>query len=256
MSKQEISKNKRDTLHDIKAILFSEPNTDSDVISLNDLSKVIEYKKNEYKKMIDKNNDDFEYLLFSNFNGVSDVHFYCFDYYLDELILNVSGLSNSEKIYVTKENGKLKISNKESEFADEVMKVLGDEISCFYDKLYSYKPFFQTPKKTIKPVNSDFMVEVSNLYIKVYNFLNYNYIFDMYQSSNTYKINSNSNEVSNYVNGKEDIIFNKIFIKIDDCPVWSKPLLYELRQEQLNNNTCKDNKKLVKQILKKANNNQ
>ena len=55
--------------------------------------------------------------------------------------------------------------------------------------------------------------------------------FPSYKNGYNYKCNSSS--VLTALRGKEDEIFKKIFIRIDDCPEWSKQTLYQIRQEQL-----------------------
>lgn len=42
----------------------------------------------------------------------------------------------------------------------------------------------------------------------------------------------NSNTIINAINGNEDKIFKKVFIKINDCPKWSQSDLYKIRQKQ------------------------
>ena len=43
----------------------------------------------------------------------------------------------------------------------------------------------------------------------------------------------NSHEILNVVCGQENEIFKKLFVRIDDCPYWSRESLYEIRKKQL-----------------------
>ena len=52
-------------------------------------------------------------------------------------------------------------------------------------------------------------------------------------NGNKYNYKCNSQMVSSAIYGNEDKIFKKIFIKIEDCPKWSREALYELRNNQL-----------------------
>lgn len=54
-----------------------------------------------------------------------------------------------------------------------------------------------------------------------------------YNYKNEWGYDCNSNTVISAFQGKESEIFKRIFVKISDCPNWSQPVLYEVRQNQL-----------------------
>ena len=43
----------------------------------------------------------------------------------------------------------------------------------------------------------------------------------------------NSSIVNEAFKNNEDEIFKRIFVRIEDCPEWSKKMLYEIRKNQL-----------------------
>ena len=62
-----------------------------------------------------------------------------------------------------------------------------------------------------------------------------NFDITYYNRNDYYEYDSNSNSISNLIIGNEDKIFKKIFINIKDCPKWSRDILYNFRNMQLNN---------------------
>ena len=54
-----------------------------------------------------------------------------------------------------------------------------------------------------------------------------------YSDSDNRYYDCNSNNVISVIRGKEDELLKKIFIRIDDCPEWSKEPLYIIRQKRL-----------------------
>lgn len=242
-----IKNNKKKTLQEIKNTLLEKENYEPDCISLYDVLKAFIKKKKDYTDLIDKYNCEFDYMLCSQFINVSDVKFFCFDYLLNNLIIKVKGLTDSEKIFINKNNDELIVVNNDSIYAEDVLKVLGDEISVFYDELKKYGPFFEEKKEKVKSTNSNFAVDISNYCISLYNYDENNFKVTIYNGMNDYIINCNSQSVIDYIIGKESKLLSKIYIKIEDCPKWCIPLLYELRQDQVKE---KNNDSGTKQLKK------
>ena len=63
-----------------------------------------------------------------------------------------------------------------------------------------------------------------------------------YSYNNKYDYDCNSNTVISTIQGKEDELFKRIFVKINDCPKWSQQLLYQIRQKQLKDELKKEKK--------------
>lgn len=81
------------------------------------------------------------------------------------------------------------------------------------------------------------MVDINDYGVSFYNVLSSDYLKNFELSSvsykNQYDYKCNSVSVLTALQGKEDEIFKKIFVRIDDCPEWSRQTLYQIRKEQL-----------------------
>lgn len=88
----------------------------------------------------------------------------------------------------------------------------------------------------IKPLNSNFSVDINDCDINIHDgslwdIADFELSFVVYD--NKYKYSRNSTPVATALEGKEDELFKNIFVKIDDCPEWSRQKLYQIRQKQL-----------------------
>ena len=95
-----------------------------------------------------------------------------------------------------------------------------------------------------KTVNSKFEFTVYNacMFICYRNDLGLLDDFDLtyYNKKDIYEYYSNSKEIINLVKGNEDTLYKKIFVKIEDCPKWSRDILYNKRHEQIDKNKVKN----------------
>lgn len=55
----------------------------------------------------------------------------------------------------------------------------------------------------------------------------------LYANHNGYYYDCKFSDVTRVIKGNEDEVFKSIFIRIDDCPEWSRPILWENRKSQL-----------------------
>lgn len=164
----------------------------------------------------------------------------------NQLSIGVHLTLNDYKIVLAKKNDDLYVV--ESEFTDyqEVLYHIGKGLSELYDELIKFSDFEKQSVNNIKALNSNFFVDISFAGVDIYAgsqsysfskdfILSSTFYTDEYEDEDEYKYKykCNSTEVLTALKGNEDKIFKRIFVKIDDCPEWSKKLLYQMRQEQI-----------------------
>ena len=224
-------------LEGINKILSSKLNENSDCISLYDISKLIEKKYQnfaEYKKQIEnqiKNIMKEKYpeciISISGLNYEKNELKICF---------NKKGLrlDDYEDIIFSKKDDDLYLKRSESNIGKEILYETGNILSELYDELLKYKDFFTEWEYDIMVQNSIFSVDISDHRVS---FLVRNLEFELSYGNRflydyKYYHYCNSNTIINAINGNEDKIFKKVFIKINDCPKWSQSDLYKIRQKQ------------------------
>ncbi len=229
-------------LEEIKKVLQSPKNKDNNCISLYDVLILLKSLNNKYASVKERYEADLEYMVSNRIGYGSSVCFHRFDF--QKKIIHISFTrfrdSDYDDIYFAKENGDLYVVKSESCYTDEVFSVLCSILSEMYDeflKYADYKDYKQT-KDDIKPVNSNFSVEIGHRGISliVEDFANkYLKELELFAPSYEYgyELDCNSSIVNEAFRGKETEIFKKNFVKISDCPEWSQAMLYEIRQKQL-----------------------
>ena len=237
-----------EVLKEFKKILTSEVNRDSDCISLYDLAKLVIVKEKEYNNC--------KRAFMEHFNSeyrCGDVT-YC-EYYPknDELIITFKEYFGDEygcHLIFTEKDGLQKEDNNKF-VSDKVLITLEDSAPQLYDELSQYKDYKTQHVFNINPVNSNLLASVTREGVcisnKEYSYsiadkkfeLNLSNSFDEYLYC--YDCKGFSDHDIGIFLGKEDEIFKKIFVKIEDCPEWSRDYLYEIRQNQLEENQSNDN---------------
>lgn len=229
-------------LKEISNVLNSEKIKDNNCISLYDVTKLIKTKNEKHNHIKEQYINLLQNILESNCNRLIYTIIHDFDYENKELVISFNGRygQHYEKIVFSKENGDLYIKRSESMYGNDMLVYLGNEISDLYDKLLDYSDFKQQSNYDFQSKNSNFYVSISCNNVGVY----YKTLcVNSYGFQDGYIINCNSNNVINTIKGHEKEIFKQIFVNIEDCPKWSRTLLYEIRQKQLNNEH-KNTKKL------------
>ena len=139
-----------------------------------------------------------------------------------------------------KQNEDLYVEKSESIYTYEVFSALCSTLSEMYDELLKYDDYKDSKytKYDIKPVNSNFSIKIDYcgvcLFVKDYS-NKYVKELELFAPSykDSYEIDCNSNIIAEAITGKETEILKRIFVKIDDCPKWSRDILYSFRQKQL-----------------------
>lgn len=237
-------------LEEVKNILVCEPNKDNSCISLYDLSQLIKKKYYEYERDRTSLDGHFSYVIESEYGDSSSIVVYGFNYYdKGEFSIGfaVNYLEDYDKIVFAKNDGDLYVKKSESSRGNDILFLLGDGLSQLYDKLIKYRDFEEQHNYSFKSVNSNFLIDVDYTAVGIVvksqsnEFIN---CFKLAYQSDKYFYDCNSNTIISALKGRESELFKRIFVKIIDCPQWSQPILYEMRQNQLDEEKRREEEEL------------
>jgi len=227
----------KEILEELKLVLEQEKGKDEDSISVYD---VINLVRNKYEKCksLDRN-------LYHSISALTGLNYLFLDINYDykNKYLIVSYYCND--MFFTKQNNDLILVKSEYYDAKNILGKCGKEISERYDKFIEDISFYRDHMNNIQSTNSKFKINSDKYSIEV----KYNHSFTLSARTfeNEYKYNCNSNNVTSVCRDKEDELFKRIFIKIDDCPEWTRKTLYEVRKQQLEEETKLEYKEMKKQ---------
>lgn len=252
---------RKDILEEVKNVLLEPKNSDSECISLYDVSIILKKLRYEYDRINKTYEDRLNDIIGRNFNLGGNIIIHDFDYKNE--ILNASfrklGFGDYKNISFSKENGDLYVVKSEICYSQEILKVLGPTLSELYDKFLEYSDYKDYKKSTldIKPVNSRFSVKISNAGLSIFlKNLRNSFVRNFELSSSCYlrgyELNCNSSLVGDAIKEKEQEIFKRIFIKISDCPIWLQDTLYDFRKNQLAEEKKLEDKIKCKEIKKQT----
>lgn len=223
MTNYETITSPKEILEELKFVIEQEINKEENSISMYDVINLVRKKYEEYKLL--------DYTLCRNISGLTDLDIIFldvdFDYENSQLIIKYY----KDNMYFTKQNNDLILVKSEYYDAKNILGKCGKEISERYDKFIEDISFYRDYMNNVQSTNSNFKINSDKYEINI----NYNQFFTLSAKifKNEYKYDCNSNNIISVYRGKEDELFQKIFIKIDDCPEWTHEILYELRKEQL-----------------------
>lgn len=222
-------------LEEVKSVLVQDKCMDSDCVSLYDVISVVGSKHNDY---IDRE-IEFERWLEVGMGEYSSWRLNpysvkTFNYKNNELEV---GYDHDYATFI-KVGQDLVIKQSKTWKAQDLLTKCGEEISKYYDRCLEYRDLFEQSSKNIKSSNSNFLINIDNDEISIFVKSQENrYRNDFELSADVrkkeYDYRCNSNAVISAFREKESEIFKRIFIRIDDCPEWTKSALYEIRQKQL-----------------------
>lgn len=226
-------------LEEVKRVLTAPKNRDNNCVSLYDVAVLMSQMYYKYDSIKDNYESRIDSLIAQEFDSSANVVIYGFDYDNKELSIGFNYVSdNYAKITFIKKDGDLYVSKSESWRDKEVLVAIGTELSQLYDQFIKFSEYKGESNYGVKPVNSNFFVNISPYGVCIYtksmtNPLMQDFELTFPRYDNNYEYDCNSTTVISAFKGKENEIFKRIFVKIDDCPKWSQPMLYEIRQNQL-----------------------
>ena len=238
-----MSSNELIILKELEKILISDNPKDLDVVSLYDLSKLMNLKYQEYDKLMKRYKNYIE-------DKYENIRLNSFDYKKNALILIIKSKEKSinQLVAFTKQNDDYIFQSKNNNF-DSILSLIKNDLIVIYDGLMKFHEFMTNEVYFKKSINSAFEFTSYNSCV----FINYrndselleDFDITYYNKNDYYEYESNSKDISNIITGNEDKIFKKIFINIKDCPKWSRDILYNYRKMQLNKEKTK-NLKIMK----------
>jgi len=226
-------------LEEIKKILTSNKIKNSDCVSIYDVLVLTTKMYNNYEELFEKYNERIRPLIKQEFGNYANIGIYNFDYDNNELRIGFTHSGDSyDKITFKKNDNDLFISETETYRAKEILETVGTELSQLYDEFIKYSPYKNDYIFKVKPVNSNFLVDMSPNMVEIgillpNHILTYEFKLWFSCAMNKYRYDCNSNAIIEAVKGNEDEIFKRIFVKIEDCPKWCQEELYEIRKNQL-----------------------
>ena len=118
-----------------------------------------------------------------------------------------------------------------------ILAYAGKELSQIYDEFRKYEDYILEEERYVKSNNSRFLVDINHYGVDLFvrdRFYSKKFSLNSkVYNKNKYDYDCNSAIVASAIFGNEDEIFKRIFIKIEDCPKWSREALYEIRNNQL-----------------------
>lgn len=227
----------KEILEELKFILEAERNKDENSIAIYDVINLIRAKHNECRSS-DRN----LYHRISALTGL-DYLYLDIDYDSENRYLIVS--YHCDKMFFTKQNDDLILVKSECYKAKDILGKCGTEISERYDKFIQDISFYRDYMNNVESTNSNFKINSDEYSVDI----KYNNSFTLSAMTykNEYKYDCNSNNVTSVCRDKEDEIFKRIFVKIDDCPEWTHEKLYTIRKEQLEEQDKLEYKEMKKQ---------
>lgn len=153
--------------------------------------------------------------------------------------------------YFVKRNGDL-VTREDSSYRDkDMLAMCGNEISSYYDRVLGFKDLFEQCEEKINSSNSKFNVDINKdeVAIVVGTKFGGNFRLSSQMNENDYKYSCSSNDVINVFRNREEEIFKRIFVEIDDCPLWMQSMLYELREKQVKKQISADKRLELKRKI-------
>lgn len=233
----------KEVLEEIKRLFQEELNTNPDCISLYDLSQLIKKSHEQEVNMNVRYKNKLDNILYLNNseNIYGDIYFIGFNYFKKQLKIKYYVSRNLEKVIYCKKDNDLYIASTTDEyFAQKTLVVLGNQISKLYDEYLEHKEYYAKIENYSYPksVNSNFHICIGIVGINISSNIEpkaKENIFSLSTeySKSDYRYKCNSNNIINEIKGHESELFKRIFIKIEDCPEWTRPILSEQRKKQL-----------------------
>lgn len=213
----------KEILEELKLVLEQDRNKDKNSISVYDLLNLVRKKYDECKSC--------DRTLYHRISDLEDLDylFLDIDYDGENRYLIVSYHCND--MFFTKQNDDLVLVKSEYYRGKDILGKCGEDISYRFDKFIKDISFYRDYMDNVQSTNSNFKIDTDKYSIDI----KYKNMFTLSARifSDEYRYDCNSNNVTSVCRDREDEIFKKIFIKIDDCPEWTREILYRVRKEQL-----------------------
>ncbi len=229
-------------LEEIKKVLSLPTNEDPELISISSISnfwKTHGYKYysliKKYQKLIEgliyNKVDKNLYIRFEGYNNLSGelkIEFHC---------ANCNVNFKRVLVFSKDETGKLYIKDGDYGFAKNILSETSGLIYKLFDAEEKYHSYKLDCSTTLKAENCDFEVILDGMNIAIKGDYKDLYKGDfMLRTSNAlsgYYLKTDSSAIEHAIVDKEDEIFKRIYVKIEDCPDLLKEKLNKIRYEEI-----------------------
>lgn len=229
-------------LEEIKKLINPAPQVENTMISLDDndtiisLSEVLKLLRSTYNDHTNLK-ERYESEATSKYIQVSTdssrVYIRDYDYIKEKLQVAFSPYSFSNWVYYYfyKKDDDL-ISQKDENWRSEDKGVvaISETILNYINDLESYRGFNTQKSSSIPTVNSRFVVSIDRYGVELSTPTRY-FSLDAKSYKDGYNYECNSNNIASVIKNNEDLIYDKILVRIKDCPEWMHAKLYERREE-------------------------
>ena len=233
---------KSEILEEVKKLLTSPKIKDDTCISLSDVADLLSHQAHDYTRIIENYSRYLNEVIKSKFMNSSTIYICNFDYNKKELTIRFCYCrgDDTKKIVFRKNDEDLEVDVTKSDtyWTKEILATIGSDLSELYDELVSFLDYKKGINLKIRPVNSNFLVDITSYGIDIYTPSTNNEYMDYFELTfnshyNQYSYDSTSMIIMNTLQEHETEIFKNIFVKIEDCPKWCQEMLYDIRQKQL-----------------------
>ena len=227
-----------------------------DCISLYDIKNLMVDKTYQYNHLVKEYQNWLESLLCGEI-----YHPHVYIRWVRDDCINInyySGMSDPYQIIFAKEKNSndFFVKQRSTCAKDQYALVqLRNVLPKLYNDLDQFSGLNYQSRKLIKSINSSFLVNMDNEKMKLFSSSSYYYTYNNFEIDFSFADNKcsiikcNSTSAIDAISGREEDILSRVFIKIDDCPDWCKPILYNIRQNQLNGKSMTNSEK-KKSIIK------
>ena len=245
-------------VEEIERVLVSKPIKDSDCVSLYDVDQLMKIKRAECLGVLESYGTKINSKINLESLDIDPIYIKSFNYDLNELSIAFDPLEddeNNEIVFSKDDNGNLYMKKDSICFknGNKVMDLLNVELSEIYDLFIQYKDFIQQCSRGITSVNSWFLVDIDLDSSKVFAKNEMDDSFKEFQlcsfPGNYYGYGLVPTAYAKYLVDNEEEMFKRIFVKIEDCPQWTQPILGEERKSQLSENKKNNVMTLSKKII-------
>ena len=232
----------KEVLQELKSILEydEDENKDENSISLYDVLKVMREKTEE------------EILLDRKLEKIIREAYYPEKFYLDIVkdykngVLIIRG--DLIKGTFIKQNGDLILKSNDYYPLQDILYKCGDAISKRYDEFMENTSFYRDrmTMTNVRSTNSSFRINSDDEFLSFGDGM----VFELkttIEGKREYMLDCNSYNLASFFEDNEYELFNKIFVKIDYCPKWSRKDLYKIRKRQLKRQQELERKRMERQ---------
>lgn len=251
---------KEDIVNAVLSVFDNEYIYDQDCASIYEILMI--YRNLE--KQIKSVHKQIEKIIKNKFQTYIEKDIYCcvHDYEYNKRILPIhcsSRFSSTwDKYNYSKEpNGTIKETKIEGYNTYNILGNISKEIEELIDFYLSIEETRTQEKRRIKAVNSNLFIDIDQYNIDVYvirndSYYNYHFSNPVYKSTfYTYKEEPEHSypysDILERLTGNEMDFLQKIYVKIDDCPLWIREQLYSKRQEEIRERRKQQEEELLKQ---------